>query len=280
VTAPCYLDHRRSAAVWGLEVAAVALRADHAFDLDIARVVETVRCGDLVWLGHPNNPTGRLLPVAEVAAAAAARPDVWWVLDEAFIDFVDHAPSALSLGLDRLGLENLVVLRSMTKFFALAGLRLGYAVLPPGLAATGRRLLPDWSVSTPAQAVGAALLCDPGLAAFTARTRRLISSERAALAAALRGLGAQVIDGSANYLLWRLPEAGPRGSELADALLERHGIAVRTCDDYVGLDPWWLRVAVRGPDANQRLLAALAAVLGPSARRQGDPGLPESGPEA
>ncbi|WP_367268173.1 threonine-phosphate decarboxylase CobD [uncultured Thiohalocapsa sp.] len=266
VTAPCYADYRRAAAVWGLEVVPVALYAEDDFDLDIGRVVDLARDGDLVWLGHPNNPTGRLLAVADVAAAAAARPGVWWVLDEAFIDFVEDAPSAVPLGLDRLGLENLIVLRSMTKFFALAGLRLGYAVLAPELAVAARRLLPDWSVSTPAQAVGAAVLSDPGLAAFAAQTRDLIGSERAVLTAALRGLGARVIDGAANYLLWRVPASASSATGLAAALLQRHAIAVRTCDDYAGLDAAWLRVAVRGPEDNQRLLKALVAELTQGAR--------------
>lgn len=256
VTAPCYLDYRRSAAVWGLEVVPVRLRAEQGFAVDAAEVAEAARDGDLVWLGHPNNPTGRLVDVDAVAAAAVARPAVWWALDEAFIDFTEGARSGV-----RLGLDNVIVVRSMTKFFALAGLRLGYAVLAPALAAAGRRLLPDWSVSAPAQAAGAAVLSDPGLAGFAERTRQLIRAQRAALATRLRGLGAQVVDGAANYLLWRLPEEAPAGSRVADALLRRSRIAVRTCGDYPGLDDRWLRVAVRGADENARLLAGLEAVL-------------------
>jgi len=257
VTAPCYLDHWRAAGAWGLEILPVDQRAGTDFEVDLPALAAMAVAGDLVWLGHPNNPTGRLLDLDALAAAAAARPDVWWALDEAFIDFVDGAASGVALGLN-----NVVVVRSLTKFFAIPGLRLGYAVLAPDLAAAGRRLLPAWSVSTPAQRVGAALLADPGLAEFTARTRRLVRTQRAWLAAGLRRLGARVVDGSANYLLWRLPESAPPGAEVADALLRRRHIAVRACNDYRGLDARWLRVAVRTPAENQRLLAALAAVLG------------------
>jgi L-threonine-O-3-phosphate decarboxylase len=257
VTAPCYLDYRRSAAVWGLEVAQVALDAGSGFVLDAGGLAEQARDGDLVWIGRPNNPTGRMVERDTIAALASARPNVWWAVDEAFVDFVDGAQSVADLGL-----RNLITVRSMTKFYALAGVRLGYAVLARDLAGTGRRLLPDWSVSTPAQRAGVAVLTDPELGAFAARSRELIRRERAALGAALRELGATVVDGAANYLLLRLPGSAPAGAVVADRLLRQCGIAVRTCDNYVGLDAAYLRVAVRGRADNARLVAGLGGLLG------------------
>ncbi len=257
VMAPSYLDYRRAAAVWGLQVASVALRVEDHFAVDLPAIAATVRDGDLVWLAHPNNPTGRLLDIEAVAAMAISRPDVWWVIDEAFVDFVAEADSAV-----RLAQANIITVRSMTKFFALPGLRLGYAILAPPLAAAGRRLLPEWSVGTPAQAAGVAAVTDPTLADFTARTQQLIRAQRALLAAGLRGLGAAVVGGAANYLLWRLPRHAPGAIRVADALLRDARIAVRTCGDYPGLDDRWLRVAVRHADENARLLAGIEAVLG------------------
>ncbi len=264
VTAPCYLDYRRAAAVWGLDLQAVPLDAGADFALDPSRLTAAVRDPDLVWIGRPNNPTGRLVDLDVLAALAAARPHTWWAVDEAFLDFVDGADSAAGLGL-----KNLLVVRSMTKFYALAGLRLGYAVMPSELAAAGRRLLPEWSVSTLAQRAGVAVLTDPALGTFAARTRALIRREREALAGALRGLGARVVDGLANYLLLRLPDRAPAGTEVAERLLCRFGIAVRTCNDYAGLDARYLRVAVRGPADNARLIAALGEVLSLRAARSG-----------
>jgi len=256
VTAPCYLDYRRAAAAWGLDVLEVPLDARGDFALDPSRLTAAVRDADLVWIGRPNNPTGRLVDLDTLAVLASARPRTWWAVDEAFLDFVDGARSAAGLGLD-----NLLVVRSMTKFYALAGLRLGYAVLPRELAMAGRGLLPEWSVSTLAQRAGVAVLTDPGLGAFAARTHALIRREREVLARVLRGLGAGVLDGAANYLLLRLPDRAPVGAELADRLLCGFGIAVRTCEDYAGLDARYLRIAVRGRADNERLLAALAEVL-------------------
>jgi L-threonine-O-3-phosphate decarboxylase len=264
VSPPCYLDYARAALVWGLAVLRVPLRAEQGFELDVERLAALARTGDLVWIGQPNNPTGRIIAADALRRAAAARPGVWWAVDEAFIDFADGAVSAVGFGLD-----NVVVVRSMTKFFALPGLRLGYAVLAPGLASAARGLLPDWSVSTPAQRVGVALLTDPARHDFAERTRRLIRTERALLAAGLRALGASVLDSAANYLLLRLPETAAAGREVADRLLVQHRIAVRTYGTEADLDEQFLRVAVRAADDNRRLLAALGDVLATGASREG-----------
>lgn len=261
VTAPCYSDYARAAAVWGLPAVAVPLEEQVEFDPDPQALEAVVRPGDLVWIGRPNNPTGRCPAPDLIAGLAEARPAAWWAVDEAFLDFVPGATSTAGLGLG-----NLITVRSMTKFYALPGLRLGYAVLPGALAAGGRQLLPDWSVSTPAQRAGVAALTDPGLGRFVERTRELIDRERSALSVALRGLGATVIDGAANYLLLRLPGGVPTGTEVADRLLRESGIAVRTCDSFPGLGPRHLRVAVRGSEDNARLVAAIRSVIGRAAR--------------
>jgi L-threonine-O-3-phosphate decarboxylase len=271
VTAPCYLDYRRSAAVWGLEVVDVALEEAMQFSLVPQRLDAAAQDGDLVWIGRPNNPTGRCVDLACIRRLAMDRSQVWWAVDEAFIDFVHEPDSAVTLSL-----SNVIVVRSMTKFYALAGLRLGYAVLSPDLASAGRRLLPDWSVSTPAQRAGHAVLTDPELQAFADASRKLIRRERIALADALRRLGVVVTEGAANYLLLRLPEAGPSAAVLAERLLVEAGIAVRTCSDYVGLTDRHLRIAVRSSVENARLIASLGDLL----CQASNPPLRESAPPA
>jgi L-threonine-O-3-phosphate decarboxylase len=251
---PGYIDYHRSAQTWRIPVELAPLRAGDAFRLDLSTLIPRLRAGDLVWIGHPNNPTGRLAPRDELCRAAEALPGVHWAVDEAFIDFVGEGHSFIACAP-----PNLIVLRSMTKFFALAGLRLGCAVLRPDLARALSALLPDWSVGTFAQVVGRAVLSDPGLSEYGARTRSLIGAARAQLATGLRDLGADVIDGSANYLLFRLPQTAPPAAVIADRLLRDDGIAVRVCDNYSGLDQRWLRVAVRLPSENQRLIGALAS---------------------
>jgi adenosylcobyric acid synthase len=257
VTAPCYLDYRRAASVWGLGVVQVPLSAETGFALEPERILTAAGDGDLVWIGRPNNPTGRMVCAELLADLAARRPGVWWAIDEAFIDFVEGARSMASRAA-----PNLIVVRSMTKFYALPGLRLGYALLSPGLAADGRALLPDWSVSAPAQLVGEALLDDPEAERFAADSRRMVGRERARLVDGLRRIGLTVFEGAANYLLLRVADDGPDAHALADSLLMGHGIAVRTCGDYAGLDARYLRIAMRTGPENGRLLGAMAVALG------------------
>jgi L-threonine-O-3-phosphate decarboxylase len=275
VTGPAYLDYARAAAVWKLPVETLLLRADEEFALDAGRLDRIAAPGDLIWIGHPNNPTGRPASLDALRPLIERRPGVWWAIDEAFIDFVADGRSAA-----RWDLPNLVVVRSMTKFYALAGLRLGYAILPDIAAAALRAHLPAWSVNTPAQLAGTAILRDPALAEFAASSRSLIAEQRETLARAFSGLGFKVYASAANYLLLRVPpgEEGRACSSaaageldaaagefdaaaLARVLLEGEGIAVRVCDNYSGLDGRYLRVAVRGPADNRRLIAAVEARL-------------------
>lgn len=259
ITAPCYVDYRRAADVWGVPVQVLKLKPEQGFRLDPERLATAARPGDLVWVGQPNNPTGTLVEPDALEQLVCRRPDVDWAIDEAFIDFVETAPTATAAAWR---LPNLIVLRSMTKFYALAGLRLGYAVLSAERAAALARLLPDWSVNSLALVAGAAVLAEPERSDFAERTRTLVRTQRQWLTQMLRGLGLQVIDGRANYLLLRLPEPLLTATVIADRLLQQSGIAVRVCDNYAGLDERYLRIAVRGADENQRLVRALRSVLG------------------
>jgi adenosylcobyric acid synthase len=258
VTSPCYLDYHRAAHVWCLGVVEVPLRPEQGFTLQARALADAVQAGDLVWIGQPNNPTGILNPPELLVELARSRPDVWWAVDEAFIDFAGAASSLVAAAAES---ANLVVVRSMTKFYAIPGLRLGYAVLSEALVDAGRGLLPDWSVSAPAQRVGVEVLREPARERFCSDTLRLIAAERPKLARALRSLGLSVWDASANYLLARLPETTAEAPQLAERLLLGHGIAVRPCGDYSGLDARYFRVAVRVGSENARLVQALEAAL-------------------
>jgi histidinol-phosphate aminotransferase len=151
------------------------------------------------------------------------------------------------------------VFRSLTKTWALAGLRAGYALGEPALLARLARPRPPWPVSTPAlEAVIAC--CEPAAVAETRRTAERLAGLRAAQAAALGALpGVTVLPGRAPYLLLGLP-AG-RGAAVRGALRDA-GIAVRRGDTFPGLGPDHVRVAVRPADAVARLVEALGAALG------------------
>jgi cobyric acid synthase CobQ/L-threonine-O-3-phosphate decarboxylase len=255
VPVPAYVDYERTAVASGLPVETPLLRrAGDTFVVDWPRLSALVLSDDLVFLGRPNNPTGHLWAPEPLLELAAACPDAWFVVDETFLDFV---PGAVSLAAAQA--PNLVVLRSLTKFYAFPGLRVGYAVAAPEVADRLRRQIPDWSVGTLAQQAGIAALADR---AYAERSREVVAELRAELASGLAGLGGVLVcRGEANFLLARLGPGRGEAVSLSDRLLLTHGIAIRVCTNFRGLDESWFRVAVRPREENDRLVAALESDL-------------------
>jgi histidinol-phosphate aminotransferase len=173
------------------------------------------------------------------------------VIDEAYAPFVDGATSPLPL----LPGGHLVLLRSLTKDYALAGLRLGYTVTTPDLAGSLRLAQPPWSVSAPAQAAGLAALADPG---YLDRARSVLREARARLVAGLRELGLRVTPPAANFVLVEVGDGAT-----FRAALRGHGCIVRDCASF-GL-PRHIRIGVRTLPECDRLLGAIRAVQGSGA---------------
>ena len=208
----------------------------------------------MVFLGQPNNPTGLAFDAEKFRAFAAEHPDTTFVVDEAFAEFIaDCATLMRDVG------ENVVVLRSLTKFYAIPGLRLGFGVARAETAEAIRRRLPPWSVNSLAQAVGVAALAD---ADYARRTREYVRAQRESLTKALQEMpGLYVYPGAANFLLVRLSRADLDAPALARRLLQE-GIAIRTFPPEQHLDGRFFRVAVRTEEENARLCAALGNLLG------------------
>jgi len=233
--------------------------------------------GSILWLGAPNNPTGILPPgyPAPVVELARRRPDKLIVCDEAFLDFCDGADPA-GASREAASAPNLIVLRSMTKFWAVPGLRAGYAVCSAGLAAAIRAELPNWPLNSVAEAFARRALTDPEAGERRSLTRAFVAAERGRTAALLGSLpGLTPLRSLANYYLVRVDPglAGASGQELADRLAAM-GVGVRRCGNYDGLSPDHLRVAVRTERENDAIAAAFAAALpGPDATA------PSAGPD-
>lgn len=233
----------------GVPVHRVLLRAEDGYAL---RPELVPAAADLVVLGNPTNPTSVLHPAATIRALA--RPGRVLVLDEAFADAVPGEPESLAGARD---LPGLVVLRSLTKTWALAGLRAGYALGAPDTLAALARHRPQWPVGNLVLAAVAAC-CAPAAVAEGERAARELADHRAWLAAELAALPGVAVHGPAHapFLLLRVADgAGVR------AALRARGVAVRRADTFPGLTPDHLRVAVRPPDRCAPLLAALRAIL-------------------
>jgi histidinol-phosphate aminotransferase len=229
---------------------------DEPFALDPAAVPPEA---DLVLVGNPTNPTSVTHPVA--ALGALARPGRVLVVDEAFADTL-HPPAG---SVADLRLPGTVVLRSLTKTWGLAGLRVGYLLAEPSLVRDLTDVAPLWPVATPALAAIVACLSDQGLA----EERRIaaeLAGHRAHLVTGLRSLPGVTVAGepSSSFALVRVQGA----ARIRLALRER-GYAVRRGDTFPGLGPDWLRIAVRPPDVTDAFLAELADVLDATARAGG-----------
>jgi histidinol-phosphate aminotransferase len=204
---------------------------------------------DLVVVGNPTNPTG----VLHEGLERLARPGRVLVVDEAFADAVPGEPASLA---GRADVEGLVVVRSLTKTWALAGLRVGYLLAAPELVARLRAAQPLWAVSTLALTALETCLAR-GPVAAAAKEAQALAAERERLAAALTGLGVEVGPGSqAPFLLCRVP-----GRPDVREQLRARGVAVRRGDTFPGLTPEHWRTAVRDADATDRLVEALRQVL-------------------
>ncbi|CAA9309368.1 MAG: L-threonine 3-O-phosphate decarboxylase [uncultured Frankineae bacterium] len=204
---------------------------------------------DLVVVGNPTNPTG----VVHRRLAELCRPGRTVVVDEAFADAVPGEPQSLA---DRTDLPGLVVVRSLTKTWALAGLRVGYLLAPADLVTRLREAQPLWAVSSLSLlALDTCLARGPVAAA--SRVAAELAGHRLALERALTAVGVEVSPGSqAPYLLCRVPGR----PDVREALRQR-GIAVRRGDTFPGLTDEHWRTAVRGPAETERLVEALRSVL-------------------
>jgi histidinol-phosphate aminotransferase len=188
---------------------------------------------DLVVVGNPTNPTSVLHPRDQILALR--RPGRIVVVDEAFADAIAGEPASLAGE----SLPDVVVLRSLTKTWALAGLRVGYAVGPREVLDRMTAQRPHWSLGTlQLEAIAA---CSSPVAVAEAETgAQRLAALRTAMVAALTSIGLDVIDGCAPFVLFTVPDA-----ELMRKHLAGKGIAVRRCDTFVGLDGEYLRAAVR-----------------------------------
>ncbi len=209
--------------------------------------IQAMQGCDLAFICNPNNPTGKLVGRADMLkiAQAACEYGCYLVVDEAFIDFLP----GMSLAAEVEHNPYLIVLRSMTKFYALSGLRLGYGIYPSHLVEIMRQHKQPWTVNTMAQRAGIAALGD---LAYAKETFRMIAREKQFMEDNFSRLGIEYIPSAVNYYLIRLD----RATTIIDKLLGK-GILVRDCRSF-GLDESYVRVAVKSRKHNEIVFKELS----------------------
>ena len=236
IPVPSFSEYERAARAAGCDVELVIAKAEEGFSLDVSRLR-----GDCVIIGRPNNPTGNVITAEEILRLAEVSSVV---VDESFIDFLDVE------SVRRLVSDKISVVQSLTKIFAIPGLRLGFAVVEENLARRLNLSKDVWNVNFLAQKAGVAALTDED---YLRRTRTWLAAEKNFFVERLSNLsGVEVFPPSANFVLFRHEQA-----ERILKDLQREKILLRSCANFAGLDGSYLRSAIRSRKENLQLFKVL-----------------------
>ena len=257
---PSFSDYQRAAEAVGAELLFSPLPPESDFAVDFARLEQELGAVDCIFLGNPNNPTGQLLPREQLERFLmfTESRQIWTVVDESFLDFLpaDNMYSVRDLTCQY---KHLFVVRSLTKFYAMPGLRLGFASGQAALIERLEQAKDVWNVNSLAQVAGVAAL---GLKEYHKRSRAFVTTEKDWLYEQLLAIkGLKPLFPSVNFIMVNVEHTGLTSSELA-ANMRQQGVLVRDCANYTGLaGRQYIRVAVRSRAENEQMLKALEAVV-------------------
>ncbi|MCK4885404.1 histidinol-phosphate aminotransferase family protein, partial [Candidatus Bathyarchaeota archaeon] len=212
----------------------------------------------IIFLCNPNSPTGCLYEKADVLRIVklAAEKNVLVFIDEDYIDFVDDG-KRYSMAEYVNDYNNLFVLRSLTKFFGLAGVRIGFGIGSPDLVKILKRVKMPWSVNSLAMFATAAAVKD---ADFIKRSRILVSNSRREMREMFKSIPwLKVYPSETNFLLIEITRGDLTSTQLRDGLAKR-GLLIRDCKDFDGLNNKFFRVTVRRPEENKKLIEQIKSI--------------------
>ena len=254
VITPSYNDYERASFLAGAKVRRFPLIPEEEFSFsNQKRFMKEMKEVDAVWVGRPNNPTGTLIPKEIILDLAESFSDKWFIIDEAFIQFVDMWEENALLT-EKLK-SNILVIHSLTKFYALAGLRLGGIVGSEEVISRLREKKEPWTVNGIAERIAPILIdCRD----YEEKTRLLTTNERERVFKKLKELkGINPFSSYANFILCRLESKG----DLDDLIrhLLSNGLYVRDCRNFPGLEDNFFRIGLREAEDNNQLISALAS---------------------
>lgn len=256
IISPSFSEYVRALNQHHWEIQHFVLTPENNFSIDTEKLQKALSDNiDTLYICNPGNPNGTLIPqrVIEQVYNLCIAAGTFMVLDEAFMDFCEEASAKRFV----VHSDNAVVLRSMTKFFGIPGLRLGYAIGNSTLTEQLDAMGGPWSVNTLAQAAGTAALKD---SEFNQRTLEFIRKERRDLFQKLEQFSQlRVYPSNVNYLLIEIKD-GMTARELRERLVHQR-ILIRDCSNFMGLSERFFRVAIKTAEENQRLLDCIKRIL-------------------
>ncbi len=258
IPAPAFSEYAFAVKSINKKVERILLKGYNNFKLDVNEYISYLERVDMAFLCNPHNPVGNLINKVQIMQIleAARRKNVWLVIDEAFIDFIDKNRDYTPV--DRIKeYNNLIIIRSLTKFFAIPGLRLGYGLASPEIIAEMEMKRDPWSVNILAQMVGKAVLKDKK---YREKSKMAVLREKGYLYRELKKIkGIKPYKPAANFIFIKL-EADYTAGELKEAMGGK-GILIRDCSSYYGLNNKYIRIAVKSREDNDKLLNLLKQVF-------------------
>lgn len=256
IAEPAFTEYRLACQRAGTFVTSLPGDREKGFLPEESELLHLAPRHEAVFLANPTNPAGTLWNKETLVALIRNVPDTLWIIDEAFIDYAGEEHSLLH---EACKLPNLIVLRSLTKFYGMAGVRAGYAAACPELITRLKDGIPAWNLNTFAiEAIKAIAENIRNKDSFIEENRLQNIKNREDLWNRLAHIkGLELIPSCANYILFRWGE-DKAPQNLAHRLIALHGIAIRDCANYIELEQGgWYRVAIRTPQDHARLIAAL-----------------------
>lgn len=253
---PTFSEYERALQVTGMQIERIYLEEKRGFHLHLPTLIKRWRRGDLIILCNPNNPTGHLLQrevIEEILQSLEERESFLFV-DEAFMDFVSPSQSLI---VPERSLQRLFILRSLTKFYSLPGLRMGYGVGSKELLSTIEEILSPWRMNVLAQRAALKCIQDED---FATKTLLWLKEERESLLYHLKGLPLTVFPSAVNFLLLQLKSTSITIPLLREELLKR-GLLIRDCSTFHGLSHGFFRIAIKSREENQVLIDHLRSLL-------------------
>ncbi|MGD2186129.1 MAG: pyridoxal phosphate-dependent class II aminotransferase [Desulfobacterales bacterium] len=257
IVGPTYSDYADACHLQNVKTTFVLAEAVKNFQIDIHQIERHIDKADAIFICNPNNPTGSLIPSDELESLCRSYPETVFIIDESYLPFV---PDGDSLSVRKLEYGNLMVLSSISKIFAIPGLRIGFVISADEIIEKFKRFLQPWSVNSLAQlAVDFLTTNEDEVEEFVERTRNFIIAERQRfLEAATKISDLQLFPSATNFLLAGLPEG--LQSEPFISQLAHDKILLRNCQNFEGLTNRFIRVSLKTPEVNNMLVAKLAKI--------------------
>ncbi|KXZ26760.1 cobalamin biosynthesis protein CobQ [Leptospira santarosai] len=257
IAIPCYSGYKEGISLKNIPCTELLLEEKDSFHPDFDEIRNILQSKPnrkaLIFLGHPNNPTGVALDRNETLKLASEFPSSTFVIDESFIDLCSEGVSFIK---DRT--DNMILIRSMTKALAIPGLRIGVCFASPQICSSLAERIPTWNVNTLAASV-----YEKAIEKYehVEKSKQKIGLWREKLKYDLSNLGfLHVFPSETNFLLIKILK-DRNASELTQKLLRKYRIAVRDCGNFSGLSDNFIRIAVRTPEENEKIVTALSDIF-------------------